>query len=90
MLKSMECASVGSHLEVRLASDIRQESVHIFLQYLYEGFMMLTEENYKEIEKIGRILQVDSVIKCCADFYESLHSNSGIAITIMTMWSLST
>ncbi|KAK3103941.1 hypothetical protein FSP39_023066 [Pinctada imbricata] len=76
MLKSMDCASVGSHVEVQLSSDIKQESVHTFLQYLYEGFMMLTEDNYKEVEKIGRILQVDSVIKCCADFYESLHSNS--------------
>eukprot|EP00105_Crassostrea_gigas_P003881 XP_011416898.1 PREDICTED: uncharacterized protein LOC105320596 isoform X2 [Crassostrea gigas] len=76
MLKSMESASVGSHLEIRLASDIKEESIHTFLQYLYEGCMVLTEDNYKDIEKIGRILQVDSVIKCCSDFYKCLNSSS--------------
>ena len=76
MLKSMEGASVGSHMEVRLASDIREESLHTFLQYLYEGCMLLTEDNYRDVEKIGRILQVDSVIKCCADFYKCLTSSS--------------
>lgn len=76
MLKSMESASVGSHLEIRLASDIKEESINTFLQYLYEGCMVLTEDNYKDIEKIGRILQVDSVIKCCSDFYKCLNSSS--------------
>jgi hypothetical protein len=47
----MDNASVGSHLEVRLAADIKQEAVNTFLQYLYEGFMMLTEENCKDVEK---------------------------------------
>ncbi|XP_021368186.1 uncharacterized protein LOC110459952 isoform X7 [Mizuhopecten yessoensis] len=77
MLQSMENASAGSHLEVRLAADIKQESVNTFLQYLYEGFMMLTEENVRDVEKVGRLLQVDSVIKCCADFYKCMNAKTG-------------
>ncbi|KAK3101786.1 hypothetical protein FSP39_006329 [Pinctada imbricata] len=77
MLQSMENASIGSHLEVRLASDIKEESINTFLQYLYEGFMLLTEENCKDVEKIGRLLQVDSVIKCCGDFFKCLSTRTG-------------
>ncbi|XP_071122691.1 B-cell lymphoma 6 protein-like isoform X2 [Mytilus edulis] len=77
MLQSMEKASIGSHLEVRLTADIKQEAVNMFLQYLYEGFMLLTEENCKDVEKVARLLQVDSVIKCCADFYKCLESKTG-------------
>ena len=77
MLQSMENAAVGSHLEVRLASDIKQESINTFLQYLYEGFMLLTEENCKDVEKIGRLLQVDSVIKCVADFHNCMSVRTG-------------
>ncbi|XP_060086289.1 uncharacterized protein LOC132565634 isoform X6 [Ylistrum balloti] len=80
MLQSMENASAGSHLEVRLAADIKQESVNTFLQYLYEGFMMLTEENVRDVEKVARLLQVDGVIKCCADFYKSLKVKTGVTI----------
>ncbi|XP_069132934.1 zinc finger protein 37-like isoform X28 [Argopecten irradians] len=79
MLQSMENAAAGSHLEVRLAADIKQDSVNTFLQYLYEGFMMLTEENVRDVEKIARLLQVDSVIKCVADFYKCMHAKTGIA-----------
>ncbi|XP_062604024.1 zinc finger and BTB domain-containing protein 3-like isoform X3 [Saccostrea cucullata] len=74
MLHSMKNASVGSNLEVRLAADIKPEAINTFLQYLYEGFMMLTEENCKDVEKIARVLQVDSILKCCADFYKCLHT----------------
>lgn len=74
MLHSMKNASVGSNLEVRLAADIKADAINTFLQYLYEGFMMLTEENTKDVEKIARVLQVDSVLKCCADFYKCLHA----------------
>ncbi|XP_052703511.1 uncharacterized protein LOC128179868 isoform X3 [Crassostrea angulata] len=77
MLQSMEKSSVGSHLEVRLASDITADSINTFLQYLYEGFMMLTEENCREVEKIARLLQVDSVIKCCADFSKCISLKTG-------------
>lgn len=77
MLQSMENAAVGSHLEVRLAADIKQESIQTFLQYLYEGFMMLTEQNCRDVEKIARLLQVDSVIKCCADFNKCLGTKTG-------------
>ncbi|XP_069132874.1 uncharacterized protein [Argopecten irradians] len=77
MLQSMENASAGSHLEVRLAADIKQDSVNTFLQYLYEGFMMLTEENVRDVEKVARLLQVDSVIKCCADFYKCMNAKTG-------------
>ncbi|XP_061182950.1 transcription regulator protein BACH1-like isoform X6 [Saccostrea echinata] len=77
MLQSMENAAVGSHLEVRLAADIKQESIQTFLQYLYEGFMMLTEQNCRDVEKIARLLQVDNVIKCCADFNKCLSSKTG-------------
>ncbi|KAK3101400.1 hypothetical protein FSP39_003274 [Pinctada imbricata] len=77
MLHSMKNASTGSNLEVRLASDISQEAVNTFLQYLYEGFMMLTEANCKDVEKIARVLQVDNVLKCCSDFYKCLHAGNG-------------
>jgi hypothetical protein len=77
MLQSMENAAVGSHLEVRLAADIKQDSVQTFLQYLYEGFMMLTEQNCRDVEKIARLLQVDNVIKCCADFNKCLNTKTG-------------
>lgn len=77
MLQSMDHAASGSKLEIRLSPDIKQQSIQSFLQYLYEGFMMVTEDNYKDIEKIGRLLQVDSVIKCCADFCKSLTVGRG-------------
>ncbi|XP_048780402.2 uncharacterized protein LOC125683366 isoform X3 [Ostrea edulis] len=76
MLQSMENAAAGSHLEVRLAADIKQESINTFLQYLYEGFMTLNEENYKDIEKISRLLQVENAIKCCADFSKCINVSS--------------
>ncbi|KAK3102062.1 hypothetical protein FSP39_008477 [Pinctada imbricata] len=76
MLQHMENASLGSHLEVRLSSDISVTSIKMFLQYLYEGFMKLTEENYKEIEKISKVLQVDSITKCCIDFAKCLRQQS--------------
>ncbi|XP_062593936.1 uncharacterized protein LOC134255432 isoform X3 [Saccostrea cucullata] len=76
MLQSMENAAAGSHLEVRLAADIKQDSVNTFLQYLYEGFMTLNEDNYKDIEKISRLLQVENAIKCCADFIKCISSSS--------------
>nr|XP_022314267.1 uncharacterized protein LOC111118864 isoform X2 [Crassostrea virginica] len=82
MLQSMDNASMGSHLEVRLASDIKQDSINTFLQYLYEGFMMLTEENCKDVEKIARLLQVDSVIKCCADFQKCLNAATGTPVSM--------
>ncbi|XP_061178065.1 uncharacterized protein LOC133186776 isoform X1 [Saccostrea echinata] len=76
MLQSMENAAAGSHLEVRLAADIKQDSVNTFLQYLYEGFMTLNEDNYKDIEKISRLLQVENAIKCCADFIKCISTSS--------------
>lgn len=77
MLQSMENASIGTELEVRLAADIKQEAVNTFLQYLYEGFMLLTEDNVKHVEKVARLLQVDSVIKCCSDFLKCLEKSTG-------------
>lgn len=77
MLQSMDHAASGSKLEIRLSPEIKQQSIQSFLQYLYEGFMMVTEDNCKDIEKIGRLLQVDSVIKCCADFCKSLTVRKG-------------
>lgn len=38
---------------------------------------MLTEENCREVEKIARLLQVDSVIKCCADFSKCISLKTG-------------
>ena len=76
MLQSMEKAT-GSHLEVGLTADVKQESVNTFLQHLYEGFMLLTEDNCKEVEKVARLLQVDSVINCCADFCKCLEAKTG-------------
>ncbi|XP_022291500.2 uncharacterized protein LOC111102833 isoform X9 [Crassostrea virginica] len=77
MLQTMENATSGSHLEVRLASDISQESVNTFLQYLYEGYMILTDDNCGEVEKIARLLQVDSITKCCADFNKTVSKSAG-------------
>ncbi|XP_061178536.1 zinc finger protein 768-like isoform X4 [Saccostrea echinata] len=79
MLQHMENASVGSHLEVRLNADIKQNSVNTFLQYLYEGYMMLTEENCKDVEKIAKLLHADSVAKCCTDFQKCLNVKSGMS-----------
>lgn len=56
MFKFMESVFVGFYLEIRLVFDIKEEFIYIFLQYLYEGCMVLIEDNYKDIEKIGRIL----------------------------------
>ncbi|XP_078332310.1 uncharacterized protein LOC144625423 isoform X18 [Crassostrea virginica] len=78
MLQHLENASLGSHLEVRMAADIKQSSVISFLRYLYEGFMTLTEENCRDIEKMGKLLQVEGVVKCCSDFYKCLSDNTGI------------
>ncbi|KAJ8298943.1 hypothetical protein KUTeg_023003 [Tegillarca granosa] len=78
MLQSMENASVGDHLEVRLAAEIKQDSVNTFLQYLYEGFMMLTEENVRDVEKVARLLQVESIVTCCSDFDKCMRSKMGM------------
>lgn len=86
MLQSMDNASMGSHLEVRLAAEIKQDSINTFLQYLYEGFMMLTEENCRDVEKIARLLQVDSVIKCCADFQKCLNAATGAPVSKDTQY----
>lgn len=77
MLQDRENASVGSHLEVRLNSDISEAAVNTFLQYLYEGYMMLTEENCREVEKIAKMLHVDSVTKCCSDFQKCMNAKRG-------------
>lgn len=77
MLQDRENASVGSHLEVRLNSDISHAAVNTFLQYLYEGYMMLTEENCREVEKIAKMLHVDSVTKCCSDFQKCMNAKKG-------------
>lgn len=77
MLQDRENASVGSHLEVRLNSEISQAAVNTFLQYLYEGYMMLTEENCREVEKIAKMLHVDSVTKCCSDFQKCMNAKIG-------------
>ena len=61
-----------------MASDIKQESVNTFLQYIYEGYMMLTEENCRDIEKMAKLLQVDTVVKCCVDFYKCLTTKTGV------------
>ncbi|XP_062569053.1 uncharacterized protein LOC134231152 isoform X1 [Saccostrea cucullata] len=78
MLQTMENAAIGSNLEVRLSAEIKQESVQTFLKYLYEGFMMLTGDNYKDVEKIAKILQVESVVRCCADFSKCLGEKTGL------------
>ncbi|XP_048780896.2 protein glass-like isoform X3 [Ostrea edulis] len=78
MLQTMENAAVGSHLEVRLSAEIKPESVQTFLKYLYEGFMMLTGDNYRDIEKIAKILQVESVVRCCTDFSKCLSEKTGV------------
>lgn len=64
----MENVLVGFYLEVRFNFDIKQNFINIFLQYLYEGYMMLIEENCKDVEKIVKFLYADSVVKCCVDF----------------------
>lgn len=74
MLYFMKNVFVGFNLEVRLVVDIKVDVINIFFQYLYEGFMMLIEENIKDVEKIVRVLQVDSVLKCCVDFYKCLYA----------------
>lgn len=78
MLQTMENAAIGSHLEVRLSAEIKPESVQTFLKYLYEGFMMLTGDNYKDIEKIAKLLQVESVVRCCVDFSKCLSEKTGV------------
>nr|XP_022337901.1 uncharacterized protein LOC111133651 isoform X2 [Crassostrea virginica] len=77
MLQDRENASVGSHLEVSLNSDISQASVNTFLQYLYEGYMMLSEDNCREVEKIAKMLHVDSISKCCSDFQKCMAAKMG-------------
>lgn len=78
MLQTMENAAIGSHLEVRLSAEIKPESVQTFLKYLYEGFMMLTGDNYKDVEKIAKLLQVESVVRCCVDFSKCLSEKTGV------------
>ena len=80
MLQSMDGSFSGSVLEVKLTADIQPDSVFTFLQYLYEGFMVLTEGNVKEVEKIAGLLQVDSVTKCCSDFHKVLQQTTGTAL----------
>ena len=67
-------------LEVKLTTDIQPDSVFTFLQYLYEGFMVLTEDNVREVEKIAGLLQVDSITKCCSDFHKVLQQTTGTVL----------
>lgn len=76
MLQSMENSTSGSQLEIRVPSDIQRESIMTFLQYLYEGFLMLTEVNCRQVEKLARMLHMDNVISCCADFNKCMSSSS--------------
>nr|XP_034325732.1 uncharacterized protein LOC105342684 isoform X4 [Crassostrea gigas] len=76
VLQSIENYTCGSLLEIRVESDMTKESVMAFLQYLYEGYLMLTEENYIHVEKLARSLHIDSVISCCKDFSQSILSSS--------------
>ncbi|XP_055995691.1 myoneurin-like isoform X6 [Ostrea edulis] len=77
MLQDTDNASVGSHLEVRLNSDITETAVTTFLQYLYEGYMMLTEDNCRDVEKIAKLLHMDSITKCCTDFQKCMNIKMG-------------
>jgi hypothetical protein len=61
ILQSHDNASTGSVLEVTLPSDIQSQSVYMFLEYLYQGHMILTEENIQSIERIARLLHVENV-----------------------------
>ena len=88
MLQSMDSASIGNKLEVKLSADIRKEAVMSFLQYLYDGFMTLTEDNVRDVEKIARLLQVDSVTKCCNNFYKDLHEKVGQIVASNAMYCL--
>ncbi|XP_065940661.1 zinc finger protein 236 isoform X3 [Magallana gigas] len=74
-LQSMEAYSFGSLLEIRVDSDITKESVMAFLQYLYEGYLMLTEENYCHVEKLAHSMHIDSIISYCKDFNQSILSS---------------
>lgn len=40
--------------------------------------MTFIEENCRDIEKMGKFLQVESVVKCCLDFYKCLSDNIGM------------
>ncbi|XP_011448002.3 serine-rich adhesin for platelets isoform X1 [Magallana gigas] len=75
MLQSMENYSFGSLLEIRVESDMTKESVMAFLQYLYEGYLMLTEENYIYVENLARSMHIDSIVSCCKDFSKSILSS---------------
>lgn len=74
-LQSMENYSFGSLLEIRVESDMTKESVMAFLQYLYEGYLMLTEENYIYVENLARSMHIDSIVSCCKDFSKSILSS---------------
>lgn len=74
ILQSHDNASTGSVLEVTLPSDIQSQSVYMFLEFLYQGHMILTEENIQSIERIARLLHVEDVLKCCSDFTKTLKS----------------
>lgn len=60
-------------LEVHFVNpDITTEAVNVILQYLYEGSMLLTEDNVKCVIKVASLLQVNSAYRCCLEFLESL------------------
>lgn len=86
MLQSMGPSETGSDLKIRLPEDIRADSVYTFLQYLYEGFTTLTDLNINEVEKIARLLQVDCLIKCCADFSKTLNMEVGIPMNSQSQY----
>lgn len=72
---SFDETATGSVLEVVLPKDISSASVNTFLEFLYEGHMILSEDNVGEIEKIARLLNVDIVLNCCHDFRKTIKSD---------------
>ncbi|VDI07807.1 Hypothetical predicted protein [Mytilus galloprovincialis] len=76
ILQSHDNVATGTVLEVTLPSDIPQKAVYMFLEFLYQGHMILSEENVEAIEKIARLLHAGDVLKCCYDFAKTIKSDT--------------
>ncbi|KAL3842308.1 hypothetical protein ACJMK2_020338 [Sinanodonta woodiana] len=67
-LQVAENLTQDGRLDVQLPSDTDLNSMKLFITYLYEGVIKLTNSNLKFIEKIAALFQVTKLLQFCEEF----------------------
>ncbi|KAK3611864.1 hypothetical protein CHS0354_021284 [Potamilus streckersoni] len=67
-LQVAENLTQDGRLDVQLPADTDLNSMKLFITYLYEGVIKLTNSNLKFIEKIAALFQVTKLLQFCEEF----------------------